>query len=142
MSEKGHIFIVEKKVALVQKTHPTALEFLVCLVMVTSVIMGIRRYQCPHDEASAVLGDYQTQLWLANAGQVKLGQVKLGQVKLGQVKLGQVVNVEKFWLIAFSKLVPRRSICCCSCKTHFALVNNELQHRQRHSSRASLHFRS
>ena len=137
MSEKGHIFIVAKKVALVQKTHPTALEFLVCLVMVTSVIMGIRRYQCPHDEASAVLGDYQTQLWLANAG-----QVKLGQVKLGQVKLGQVVNVEKFWWIAFSKLVPRRLICCCSCKTHFALVNNELQQRHRHSSRASLHFPS
>ena len=45
---------------------------------------------CLHDEPSAVLGDYQAQLWLTNAG---------------QVKLGQVVNFEKFLWGAFSKLV-------------------------------------
>ena len=46
--------------------------------MVTYVIMGIGRYQYPHDEHSAVLGDYHTSVWLTNAGQVKLGEVRLG----------------------------------------------------------------
>ena len=32
----------------------------ICWVRVIYVIIGIGRYQCPHDEPSEVLGDYQT----------------------------------------------------------------------------------